>query len=181
LKKIKEALGDKYVGQLKIFGNFIKTHYPDINFYESRYAFINSNIFVDKNKKQVIKMIKLHKLMIEEIGERGNIRFDERLLERRFGKKSWHLMDQIQFSTILGDVQKHQRIFVVQQIERRQYVREVKELDPKSKVKETQSIEKIWCLKKFKLDHFADIEIKPEWIINLKEFKLVDDLIKTQL
>jgi hypothetical protein len=49
-------------------------------------------------------MIKLHKLMIEEIGEKGNIRFDERLLAKRFGKKSWHLMDQIQFSSIVGDV-----------------------------------------------------------------------------
>jgi hypothetical protein len=124
-------------------------------------------------------MIKLHKLKIEEIGEKGNIRFDERLLAKRFGKKSWHLMDQIQFSSIVGHVQKHQRIFVVQEMERRQYVREVKQLDPKSRVKETQSTDKIWCLKKFKLDHFADIEVLPEWIINLKEFKLVDDLIKT--
>jgi hypothetical protein len=41
VKKIKEAFKDKYVGQLKIFGSFIKTHYPDINFYESKYAFIN--------------------------------------------------------------------------------------------------------------------------------------------
>ena len=90
-------------------------------------------------------------------------------------------MDQIQFSSILGNVQKHQRIFVVQQIERRQYAREVKKLNPKSKVNETKSTEKIWCLKKFKLDHFADIEIKPEWIINLKEYKLIDDLIKTQI
>jgi hypothetical protein len=126
-------------------------------------------------------MIKLHKLTIEEIGDKGNIRFDERLLAKRFGKKSWHLMDQIQFSSFLGNVQKHQRIFVVQQMERRQYAREVKQLNPKSTVKENQSIDKIWCLKKFKLDHFADIEIQPEWIINLKEYKLVDDLIKTQL
>jgi len=57
-------------------------------------------------------MIKLHKLTIEKIGERENIMFDERLLKKRFGKKSWHFMDQITFSGILGSVDKHQRIFV---------------------------------------------------------------------
>jgi hypothetical protein len=50
--------------------------------------------------------------MIEEIGERGNIMFDERLLKKRFGKNKWHFMDQIQFSLGVGSVQKHQRIFV---------------------------------------------------------------------
>ncbi len=63
----------------------------------------------------------------------------------------------------------------------RQYVREVKLLNPKSTIVDTQSTKKIWCLKKYKLDHFADIEVKPEWIINLREYKLIDDLIKTQL
>ncbi len=58
-------------------------------------------------------MIKLHKLTIEEISERESIRFDERILAKRFGKRSWHLMDQVQFSSFLGNVQKHQKIFVV--------------------------------------------------------------------
>jgi hypothetical protein len=52
-------------------------------------------------------MIKLHKLTIEEISERESIRFDERILAKRFGKRSWHLMDQVQFSSFLGNVQKH--------------------------------------------------------------------------
>jgi hypothetical protein len=104
-------------------------------------------------------MIKLHKLIIEEIGERGNIMFDERLLKKRFGKNKWHFMDQIQFSLGVGSVQKHQRIFVTQEIERRQYVREFKKLNPKSNITESKSPKKIWCLKKYKLDHFADIEV----------------------
>ena len=52
-------------------------------------------------------MIKLHKLTIEEISERESIRFDERVLEKRFGKRSWHLMDEVKFSSFLGNVQKH--------------------------------------------------------------------------
>lgn len=66
----KEALKENYVGQLENFGNFIKTNYPKIDFYESRYAFINSNVHRTDGPKQVIKMIKLHNLMIEEIGEK---------------------------------------------------------------------------------------------------------------
>jgi hypothetical protein len=51
-------------------------------------------------------MIKLHKLMIEEIGERENVMLNERLLNKRFGKNKWHLMDQIQFSWGIGSVEK---------------------------------------------------------------------------
>ena len=62
-------------------------------------------------------------------------------------------------------------------------MKEAKKLNPKFKVRESEknSLDYIWCLKKFKLDSFADIEVLPEWIINLKEYKLFDDLIKTQL
>jgi len=40
----------------------------------------------------VIYMIKLHKLQIEEIGEKEHIRYDDRLFKKRFGSK-WHMMD----------------------------------------------------------------------------------------
>ena len=81
-------------------------------------------------------------------------------------------MDQINFSAIVGEVQKHQRVFVIEEMERKQYTKQVKQLDPKSSIRQTDSKDKVWCLKKFKLDKFADIEIEPEWIINLKEYKL---------
>lgn len=63
-------------------------------------------------------MIKLHKLSIEEIGDKEHIIFDDRLLKKRFGTK-WHMLDKIQFTKGVGDVMKHQRIFVVEEIERR--------------------------------------------------------------
>jgi len=64
-------------------------------------------------------MIKLHKLQIEEIGEKENIKYNNRL----YKKMNWRIMDLIHFTPGDGTVMRHQRIFVVEEMSRSQYYR----------------------------------------------------------
>lgn len=104
--------------------------------------------------------------------------YDDRLFKKRFGNK-WHMMDEIKFGKTFGEIMKYQRIFVVELLTRKEFESQLSQINKKPKYKYSDMETEIWCLKLYKLDQFADVEVLPALMINLGEYKLIDDLIKT--